>query len=138
MLLPYGQIVPKTKYLPLQKKVLGIPDWENAIFVTPLINCASMYSFNELIIGYLYPHSSSLIEIRIKPGSFTQHLSKELIGRVGEHGYFEVYHNEIYYRILFNKNVAIKSITFIGVSFLNGILGTIEDYSNQYEREAIF
>jgi hypothetical protein len=50
---------------------LGIPDWENAIFVTPLINCASMYSFNGLIVGYLYPHSSSLVEIRIKPGSFT-------------------------------------------------------------------
>ena len=96
-----------------------------------------MYSFNGLIVGYLYPHSSSLVEIRIKPGSFTQHLSKEFIGHVGGHGYFEVYHNEIYYRISSDKNVAIKSITFIGVSFLNEILGTIEDYSNQYEREAI-
>ncbi len=111
---------------------MGIPGWENAIFATPCIKCASMYSFDSNF-GFLYPHFSSLVEIRIKPGSYTQHFSKELIDRCGKHGCLRVYHNEIYYRISSDKNVAIKSITFVGLSFLKEMLGTIEDYPSQYE-----
>ena len=77
--LPNGQIIPKTEYIPLKEIISGIKNWETAIFATPCLCCASKYSFHEIneIIGF--PHSSSLIEIRIWPGSFTKHQSKELI-----------------------------------------------------------
>ena len=55
--LPNGQIIPKTEYIPLKEIT--------TIFATPCLCCASKYSFHEIneIIGF--PHSSSLIEIRI-------------------------------------------------------------------------
>mgnify|MGYP002626971971 CR=1 FL=1 len=129
--LPNGKFVPKTKYLPFKQYILGIENWENAIFATPCPICASIYSsfyyaeYN-MCTGYLY--SPSLIEIRIKPGCFTQHLSKEIIGNVGEHCYLKVFHNDVYYRIPFDKNIVIKSITFIDRIFLYTILGHDADY----------
>ena len=128
--LPNGKIVPKTKYPPLKQYVLGIKNWEQAIFATPCINCASIYSFidcqQELFFNYYY--SSILVEIRIKPGSFTEHQSKSLIGRVGGHGRYEVHHNEIYYRISNDKDVVIISIALISSSFLNEMIGEEYDY----------
>lgn len=111
--LPNGKCVPKTKYPNLS----GMKNWENAIFATPCVICASTYSYDEFIAGY--PYSSILIEIRIKPGSFTEHQSKELIGKVGGHDYLSVFHNEIYYRIPLDKDVVIKSIAFISYNFLD-------------------
>ena len=61
----------------MKQYVLGIKNWEQAIFATPCINCASIYSFidcqnqQEWFVNYNY--SSILVEIRIKPGSFTEH-----------------------------------------------------------------
>ena len=114
--LPNGQIVPKTKYKPLKGSVYDIKNWENAIFATPCAECASAYSFYE--IGAAIIHSSIIIEIRIKPGCFTEHQSKELIGRVGGHDYLSVFHNDIYYRIPSAENVVIKSIVSISRTFL--------------------
>ena len=125
-----GKIVPKTKYPPLKQYVLGIKNWEQAIFATPCINCASIYSFIDCQQDFFfnYYHSSILVEIRIKPGSFTEHQSKSLIGRVGGHGRIAVLHNEIYYRISNDKDVVIISIALISSSFLNEMIGEEEDY----------
>ena len=117
--LPNGKIIPKTEYIPLKEVVLGIKNWEKAIFATTCISCASMYSFYELNQYIGFPHSSSLIEIRIRPGSFTKHESKELIGYICGHDYRSIYHNDIYYRISSENDIAIKSITFISKSFLD-------------------
>lgn len=133
--LPNGKIVPKTKFPPLKQYVLGIKNWEQAIFATPCINCASIYSFindpQDFFCGYY--QSSILVEIRIKPGSFTEHQSKSLIGRVGGHGKYAVLHNEIYYRISNDKDVVIISIALISSSFLNEMIGKVEDYEESEE-----
>ena len=116
--LPNGKIIPKTEYIPLKEIVLGIKNWEKAIFAIPCISCASIYSFYE-INGYIgFPHSSSLIEIRIRRGSFTKHESKELIGYICVHNPDSIYHNDTYYLISSEYDVAIKSITLISKSFL--------------------
>ena len=120
--LPNGKIIPKTEYIPLKEIVLGIKNWEKAIFATPCISCASMYSFYEINKFIGFPHSSSLIEIRIRPGSFTKHKSKELIGYIYGHNHISIYHNDIYYRISSENDIAIKSITFISKSFLDMML----------------
>ena len=80
-----------------------------------------------------YDYSSILVEIRIKPGSFTEHQSKSLIGRVGSHGLYDVLHNEIYYRISNDKDVVIISIALISSSFLNEMIGKVEDYEESEE-----
>ena len=133
--LPNGKIVPKTKFPPLKQYVLGIKNWEQAIFATPCINCASIYSFinDPQDFFYGYYQSSILVEIRIKPGSFTEHQSKSLIGRVGGHGKYAVLHNEIYYRISNDKDVVIISIALISSSFLNEMIGKVEDYEESEE-----
>ena len=117
--LPNGKIIPKTEYIPLKENVLGIKNWEKAIFATPCISCASMYSFYEIDKYNGFLHSSSLIEIRIRPGSFTKHQSKELIGYIWGHYYRSIYHNEPYYRISSENDIAIKSIIFISKSLLD-------------------
>ena len=123
--LPNGKIIPKTEFIPLKEVVLGIKNWEKAIFATTCISCASMYSFYEIDQEIGFPHSSSLIEIRIRPGSFTKHESKELIGYIcGGHDYRSIYHNDTYYRISSENDIAIKSITFISKSFLNMMIFT--------------
>ena len=81
-----------------------------------------MYSFYEINKYIGFPHSSSLIEIRIRPGSFTKHKSKELIGYICGHNHTSIYHNDTYYRIPSENDIAIKSITFISKSFLNMML----------------
>ena len=132
--LPNGKFVLKTKYLPFKQYVLGIENWENAIFATPCPTCASTYSsfiylyYDAYFSNYEYLYSPSLIEIRIKPGCFTQHQSKEIIGKVGMHYYLQVFHNDVYYRIPFDKNIVIKSITFINKIFLYKMLGEVNDY----------
>jgi len=116
--LPDGQNIPKTKYTPLKETVLGIKNWEKAIFATPCFSCASVYSFHEIHWYYGFPHSSTIIEIRIRPGSFTKHQSEEMIGYIPGHGYATIYHNDTYYRIPSENDIAIKSITFVSRSFL--------------------
>ena len=77
-----------------------------------------MYSFHEIHWYYGFPHSSTLIEIRIKPGSFSEHQSREMIGYIPGHGYVTIYHNDTYYRIASENDIAIKSITFVSRTFL--------------------
>ena len=80
-----GKIISKAEYIPLKKIVLRIKNWEKAIFSIPCISCVSIYYFYE-INGYnVFPHSSPLIEIRIRPGSFTKHESKELFSYICGH-----------------------------------------------------
>ena len=124
--LPNGQFVPKTKYEPLEEIVLGIRNWQNAIFATPCPICASTYSDSDIDGEYFL--ASVLVEIRIKPGNFTQHQSKELIGRVGHHNFLKIIHNDTYYRILLDEDVTIKSITFISMEYLNETMGKESDY----------
>ena len=132
-ILPIGKFVPKTKYLPFKQYILGIENWEKAIFATPCPICASTYSsfyqkFFTYFSVYKYLYSPSLIEIRIKPGYFTQHQSKEIIGNVGNHYYLSIFHNDIYYRIPSDKDIVIRSITFVNKFFLYKMRGEDDDY----------
>ena len=90
------------------KGIKGIKNWEKAIFASPDFVGAFHYS-NELG-GY-----NCFIEVKIKPGSFTQHYSYECQGIccTCELEYFEKYANYIIYRIPSEKNIIIKSILFI-------------------------
>ena len=58
--LPNGKIITKAEYIPLKEIVLGIKNLEKAIFATPCISCASIYSFYEINRYNGFPHSSSL------------------------------------------------------------------------------
>ncbi len=126
-----GNMTPQTKYIPNHQYVLGINNWEKAIFASPCINCASVYSFPEFN-PYYFPYSPFLVEVRIKPGCFSEHQSKELIGRVGGHGRLAVYHNDPIYRISSEKNIFIKSITLITSHFLYEMIDPkIDDYPGE-------
>ena len=127
-----GNMTPHTTYLPFHGPFELIYNWENAIFATPCLNCASLYSFPRVeSFEYSYiPYSPFLVEVRIKPGCFTIHQSKELMNVVGGHAQISVYHDDPIYRISSEKNIFIKSITFVTKKFLNEMNETnIKDYS---------
>ena len=118
-----GNMTPQTKYIPNDEYVLGINNWEKAIFASPCLNWASLYSFHQSEIHFLrFPYSPSLVEVRIKPGCFTEHQSKELNGRVSGHGFSFVYHDDTIYRITSEKNIFIKSITIVTKKFLEDMM----------------
>ena len=131
--LPNGEMTPQTDYIPLKDVVLGIRNWEKAIFASPNLTCASMYSFYKPVHGYQYPHCASLIEIRIKPEGFTEYHSDDVIRYVGGHGhpYGTVYHDNIIYRIENEKNIEIKSIAFINNDFVRDMREPYNDYEGK-------
>ena len=91
------------------KEVKGIKNWEKAIFASPDFAGAFRYS-NEL--GFY----NCFIEVKIKPGSFTQHYrinhEKELVC-CHLQDELEKYSDYTIYRIPSEKNIIIKSILFI-------------------------
>ena len=123
-----GKTTPKPTISP--DDVCGIKNWEKAIFATPCLDCASIYSLEIKNIGeynYAYPYSPSLVELRIKPNSYSTFKAKECVGFIGRSGCllcgFETEHNDYIYRITSEKDIIIKSIVFLNPIVLTGEKG---------------
>ena len=129
--LEFGKISPPPKVIPKNKKIYGINNWETAIFASPCIWGASRYS-NPIITNYdaipIRERYYCLIEVIVKPNSFTEHEKREL------DDIYEVYcgNDEDYerakinfkiYRISSEENIMVKSILFIHNYFTSDLLG---------------
>ena len=77
-----GKITSQPRVIPEKEEVDGIKNWEKAIFVSPSVFGASKYSssimnYFEQYRGY-YVLYLCLIEVMIKPNSYTIHERKHL------------------------------------------------------------
>ena len=91
------------------KEVKGIKNWEKAIFASP--DFAGAFHYSNELGGY-----NCFIEVKIKPGSFTQHYRGDydgLLACCSIQDYLEKYSNYTIYRIPSEKNIIIKSILCI-------------------------
>ena len=91
------------------KEVNGIKNWEKAIFASP--DFAGAFHYSNELGGY-----NCFIEVKIKPGSFTQHYRGDydgLLACCSIQDYLEKYSNYTIYRIPSEKNIIIKSILCI-------------------------
>ena len=135
--LEFGKISPPPKVIPKNKEIFGINNWETAIFASPCIWGASRYSDPIITDEDSQPISERyycLIEVLIKPNSYTIHEKRELDDIYD----FYCCHEEDYergnitfkiYRISSEENITIKSILFIHNFFTNDLIG--ENYQKQ-------
>ena len=102
--------------IPLKDKVSGIKNWEYTIFASPNINYALDYRYCDNIkmndpytINY-----KCIVEVRIKPNTFTKHKSK-IIDKHFTHHAFREEKTEIddIFRISSEKNIFVSHIIFI-------------------------
>ena len=113
----YGLKLPGTKikdkiikqnksYIPLKDNVFGIKNWDNAIFVSKNIHYALSYCNYNYTLKYFL-----LVEVKIKPGSFTEHKSKFIIDYYCGHGWNYKGGDETdIYRIASDSDVIVTSI----------------------------
>ena len=91
------------------KEVKGIKNWEKAIFASP--DFAGAFHYSNELGGY-----NCFIEVKIKPGSFTQHYRRDydaLLHCCSLKDELEIYSDYTIYRIPSDKHIIIKSILFI-------------------------
>lgn len=127
------KIVPLPGHISMDKTISGIKNWAQAVFVSPSIFYASDAVYAERI------NSNSmrwavLIEARVKPNSYTAHNSTvfKYVGKSGESSNVE-YRVEVkdenadyIYRVSHEKNIDIKSVTFVSVTFLENVKDYVE------------
>ena len=100
-----GTITPYTTYIPLEKEISGIKNWENAIFASSNILTALNYS----------DEFHGLVEVKIKPNSFTKHKTEYIYQFFEKHGTSIGSATDIddIFRISCEKDIIVISITFI-------------------------
>ena len=121
-----GNITPNAKDIPFTNEVLGINNWENAIFASPNIHYALKYcdiinakeqkwTFNIMPIPENWGWKG-VLKIRIRPNSFSQHKSEIVIKYFGGH-FCNDFSNQLVdiYRITSENNVIIEYIAFINL-----------------------
>ena len=89
-----------------------ISNWPDAIFASPRILCASDPYYS----GRIRSNNkvwSCLLNIRIKPNSFTKHQSRVLVGVITAHPLCSSPIDDIIYRISSEDNVFVEAITFL-------------------------
>lgn len=100
-----GTITPYTTYIPKGKEVSGIKNWDNAIFVSGNILTALEYS----------DEFHTILEVKIKPNSFTKHKTSYIYHFFENHSHSiigsETDIDDIF-RITSEKNIMVISITF--------------------------
>ena len=92
-----GRITQSPNNIPLREEVLGIKNWENAIFASQNIYyslgyCNIIEEKDTKFDPYPVPYSfgwKGLVEVRIKPNSFTKHQSQFVIPYFVNHFYIE-------------------------------------------------
>ena len=122
-----GIITQSPNNIPFREDVLGIKNWENAIFASQNIYyslgyCDIIGEREEKFDPYPIPDNwgwKGLVEVRIKPNSFTKHKSQFVIPYFA--GHFSLHNNEDIddiYRIESEKNVFVTSIVFINYCYI--------------------
>ena len=128
-----AKIEPLPGHIAIDQTVSGIKNWAQAIFVSPSIFYASDAVYAERINSNSH-RWAVLIEARVKPNSYTAHNST-IFNYSGKHGEttnveyrVEVKDENIeyIYRVPQEKNIVIKSITFVKVNFLENVKDYIE------------
>ena len=127
------KILPLPGHISIDTTISGIKNWAKAVFVSPSI----FYASNPVYAQRINSNSKRwavLIEARVKPNSYTAHNSTVLkyVGKSGENGHVE-YRIEVneengdyIYRVQQEKNIIIKSITFVSVQFLENVKDYVE------------
>ena len=122
-----GINTPNAKDIPFTNDVLGIRNWENAIFASPNIHYALKYcdiidkkkDLKDLWSQNIMPIPENwgwkgVLKIRIRPNSFTKHKSEIVINYFGGHmsnqGMNQI---DDIYRITSENDIIIESIVFI-------------------------
>ena len=120
-------------HIDLDVTVSGIKNWARAIFVSPSLFYASDVVFAERINAFQDESSSSnrwacLVEVRVKPDSFTRHYSTvEIYQNLPGEPQTVEYRVEVksdddsIYRIPSEQSVVVTSITFVLVKFLENV-----------------
>ena len=120
-------------YIPLDVTVSSIKNWARAIFVSPSLFYASDVVFAERINAFQDESSSSnrwacLVEVRVKPDSFTRHNStvvnyQNLPGepQTVEYRVEVKSDDDLIYRVPSEQRVVVTSITFVLVKFLENV-----------------
>ena len=126
--LPNGMtVLPPKHHIPLNRRVDGYSNWANAIFASPSIFYAAHISYAERILscGKTW---AVLIEVKIRPGSYTTHAStvfreKKIEGEPIhiEYRVKALENDELIYRASSANNLFVNSVTFISVDFLDNI-----------------
>ena len=123
-----GYITPPPRAIQKTEEMDGIKNWEKAIFTSPDVLCASLYS-TPIIINDC-EHYFCLIEVMIKPNSYTLHDTQDLIKKYSffcvnpedmENIKEKMRKNFGIYRITNEKNIIVKSIIFIKNYFINNL-----------------
>ena len=114
-----GKYTPKPKDIPLKDEVSGIKHWENAIFASQNIHFAIHYS--DEINDHNKEDYTGLVEVKIRPNSFTKHRSKFIVYCLGDHysigGDEEI---DDIFRISSEEDIIVTSITFIPNLYIVG------------------
>ena len=108
-----GKYVPKPKDIPLKDEVSGIKNWENAIFASQNIKFAIHYS-NGIDDKKMFDYTG-LVEVKIRPNSFTKHKSKFIVYSFLGHYSIDYGNEQIddIFRISSEDDIVVTSITFI-------------------------
>ena len=121
----------QNRFLYTKKVVDHIPNWSDAIFASPRILCASdpYYSGRIKSNNKIW---SCLLNVKIKPNSFTIHKSGFLVGVIKAHPLCFGDIDDIIYRISSENNIFFEAITFLLYSYT--CYNTIFDNSNRYDK----
>ena len=114
-------------HIPLNYSISGIQFWAKAVFVSPSIFYAANPVYAERI-NSLSKRWCVLVEVRVRPGTFTSHPSTVLkyTGVKGEPSHVEYRVNvksdkDLIYRVSSEQNIIVTSITFVSTEFLENI-----------------
>ena len=120
------QIQVNSGHIPLEQSLFGISEWGKSVFVSPSIFYSSHTDYAERInsCGKTW---CVLVEVRIRPGSYTMHPPTSI------HTYLVGEPNDLEYRVNMEndsklidyaplpKNIYTTSITFVLTEFLENI-----------------
>ncbi|CAF3440912.1 unnamed protein product [Rotaria socialis] len=128
VLSPGHQISPEKGHIGLNVKVGSFTNWANAVFISPSIFYAADAVYSERIFSDSQ-RWCVIIEIRVKPGSFTKHKQtllnqRDLLPGEPEDIEYRVAVNnddELILRVESNENVVVTALLFVNLTFLENI-----------------
>ncbi|CAF1375579.1 unnamed protein product [Adineta ricciae] len=128
VLSPNNKISTQAGHIALNKKVGEFDNWAHAVFISPSIFYAADIVYSERIFSD-NQRWCVLVEVRVKPGSFTKHKQTLLNQRLllpGEPQDIEyrvavTADNDFILRVESNENVIVTALVFINLNFLENI-----------------
>lgn len=105
-----GTIVPQPKYKSNNKLIVGIKNWEKAIFASPSLVYACEYA--EEINDWC-----CLVEVKLKPHNFTEHTEKDIVLDFDKAHKLTLKFNAMIYRITGENDIIANSIVIVSKYF---------------------